>query len=103
VLDERFRRPAGFELQSYRPVDDRNVFVRLLFRPELEALLRESDYFYMHAIEPAPEGVRVTLRVRRPDDALHWVLGWGSGVTVLDPEPLRIRVRQEIENMLKRY
>lgn len=103
ILDEHFRRPADFELQSYRPVDDRNVFVRLLFRPELEALLRESDYFYMHAIEPSPEGVRVTLRVRRPDDALHWVLGWGSGVTVLEPEQLRLRARQEIENMLKRY
>jgi predicted DNA-binding transcriptional regulator YafY len=103
VLEERFRRPAGFELQSYRPVDDRNVFVRLLFRPELEALLRESGYFYLHAIEPAPEGLRVTLRVRRADDALHWVLGWGSGVTVHEPEQLKTRVRQEIENMLRRY
>lgn len=103
VSDERFRRPADFELQSYRPADDRNVFVRLLFRPDLEALLRESDYFYMHAIEPSPEGLLVTLRVRRPEDALQWVLGWGAGVAVLEPEQLRLRVRQEVEDMLKRY
>ena len=88
ITDEHFRRPADFELQSYRPVDDRNVFVRLSFHPDLEALLRENDYFYMHAIESSPEGVFVTLRVRRPDDALQWVLGWGTGVTVLEPEPL---------------
>ncbi|HZG79894.1 MAG TPA: WYL domain-containing protein, partial [Brevibacillus sp.] len=31
------------------------------------------------------------------------VLGWGADVTVLEPDSFRIRVREEIHKMLKRY
>lgn len=103
VLNEKFRRPADFDLQAYRPADDRNVVVRLLFRPEAERLLRESGYYYLQSVEPVPEGLLATLRVRRPDDVLHWTLGWGAAVEVIEPEQLRDRIREEIDRMRKRY
>jgi len=31
------------------------------------------------------------------------VLSWGGGVVVLEPESFRQRMRNELENMLKRY
>ncbi|GAA3402914.1 YafY family protein [Paenibacillus hodogayensis] len=103
LRDERFSRPAGFDLQAYRPVDDRNVAVQLLFRPELEAALHENDYYYLETIESVDNGILVTLRVRQPEEALQWVLGWGAGVTVLAPEPLRLRMAEECRSMLESY
>lgn len=45
----------------------------------------------------------MTFRVRQPEDLLQWVLGWGAGAVVLEPEALRKLVRAEAARMLERY
>lgn len=45
----------------------------------------------------------MVLRVRQLDELLQWVLGWGAGVTVLEPESFRNRIREEAQRILKRY
>ncbi|MBJ8193235.1 WYL domain-containing protein, partial [Bacillus cereus] len=42
-------------------------------------------------------------RVRQPEEMLQWVLGWGAGVVVLEPESFCTRVREEIHHMLEHY
>lgn len=103
ALEERFLTPADFKLSTYRPTDDRNVRVCVLVQPDIADKVKEASSFYIESIEEHTDGLLVTFRVRQPEELLHWVLGWGGGVVVLEPETFRQRVRNELEIMLKRY
>ncbi|WP_025846673.1 helix-turn-helix transcriptional regulator [Paenibacillus ehimensis] len=103
VLEDPFSFPPDFQLQDYLPADDRNVYVRILASPVIVDRVKETCGFYLEAFEDRKEGLVITFRVRQPEELLHWVLGWGANVVVLEPEALKIRVRQEAEKMLKRY
>jgi len=103
VLEDSFSIIPGFRFQDHRPIDDRNLTVRMLVDQTIADLVQESDNFYMETFEPGEEGWLATFRVRRVEDLLQWTLGWGAAVRVLEPEPLRERVREEIKKMLERY
>jgi predicted DNA-binding transcriptional regulator YafY len=49
------------------------------------------------------DGLDVVLRVRQLEELLQWVLGWGAGVIVLEPESFRNRIREKAQKILKRY
>ncbi|MNC15427.1 HTH domain protein [compost metagenome] len=103
VRGESFNVLPGFSFQDYRPADDRNIIVQMLFEPSIRDRVQESDNFYMESFEPTEEGWLATFRVRRIEELLQWTLGWGAAVRVLKPEPLRQRLREEIEKMRERY
>lgn len=103
ILDETYQLPAHFNLLEYRPLDDRNTFVRILLRPQMADLIIESNSYYMETTEVTAEGIVATLRVRKPEEVLQWVLGWGAEILVLEPESLKWRVREEAEKIVKRY
>ncbi|MNL64663.1 hypothetical protein D3C87_1888980 [compost metagenome] len=90
-------------MKAYKPPDERNVLVRILVQPDIADRVKESNNFYLETIEEHAEGLLMTFRVRQPEELLHSVLSWGGGVVVLEPESFRQRVRNELENMLKRY
>ena len=102
-LEERFTLPPDFHLDAYRPPDDRNVRVRIRVEPDIADKIRESNNFYTETIEEHGAGLLMTFRVRQPEELLQWVLGWGSGVIVLEPESFRQRVKCEVEKMRKHY
>lgn len=102
-LEERFKIPAHFHFKDYTPVDDRHLLVRLRFNLDIADKVKESNYYYIEDIEEHQNGLDVVIRVRQLDEVLHWVLGWGAGVIVLEPESFRNRIRVEAKKMLKRY
>lgn len=102
-LEAESKLPADFNLDEYRQPDDRNILIRILVHPYIVDKVKESSGFYIDSTEEHPEGLLVTFRVRHADELLQSVLGWGSGAVVLEPESLRIRVRNELEKTLKRY
>lgn len=103
VLEERFSMPPGFDLNRYRPPDDRNVRVVVRANPELADRIAETAHYYLEETEEREDGLRVVFRVRRPEELLPVVLGWGGDVEVLEPESFRRRILAEAENILKRY
>jgi len=103
LLEESYTLPDNFQLQRYRPPDNRNIVVRILADASIRDKVEESKNFFMEAIEEHPEGLLIRFRVNHPDELLSWVLGWGANVTVLEPDSLRCRVREEIRKMIKRY
>jgi predicted DNA-binding transcriptional regulator YafY len=102
-LEERFELPAHFNLSEYTPTDDRDLRVRLRFNHDIVDKVRESNYHYIEDMEEHRDGLHVVLRVRQLDELLQWVLGWGAGVIVLEPESFRNRIREEAKKMLKHY
>lgn len=103
LLEESFTLPEDFHLQRYRPPDNRNTHVRILAAASIRDKIEESKNYYLEEVEERPEGLLIHFRVHHPDELLSWVLGWGADVTVLEPDSLCIRVREEIHKMLKRY
>lgn len=103
VLEERFSMLPGFELSRYRPPDDRNMRIRVRVNPDIADKIAESANFYMEAMEGRKDHLLVTFRVRHPEELLPYILGWGEDVEVLEPETLRIRIREVVEKILKRY
>lgn len=102
-LEEGFKPPAEFSLEAYQPPDERHILVRILVQPDMADKVKESNNYYLETIEDHPEGLLMTFRVRQPEELLQYVLSWGGGVVVLEPESFRQRMRNELENMLKRY
>ena len=98
VLPETFTRQAGFSLHEHHdPTPEATV--DLLFASEVAQWVRERPVFHSGVYEDTPEGLRVTLSVRHPDETLFWILSWGAKVRVLSPESLRDRLREELEAM----
>ncbi|MNN36870.1 hypothetical protein D3C81_1507840 [compost metagenome] len=102
-LEERFELPTHFNLREYTPMDDRHLRVHLQFNNDIADKVKELNYHYIKDMEEHQDGLHVILCVRQLDDLLQWVLGWGAGVIVLEPESFRDRIREEAQKMLKRY
>ncbi|WP_240415699.1 helix-turn-helix transcriptional regulator [Paenibacillus periandrae] len=103
ILEDSFTFPANFNLQDHKPADDRHVLVRVQVHPDIADKVKGAGSFFMTQMEDHEDGLLVTFHVRQPEELLHWVLGWGADVVVLEPESLRNRVREEAARMLKRY
>ncbi|WP_145150016.1 YafY family protein [Paenibacillus xylanexedens] len=103
VLEDQFLLPPDFDLNSYRPPDDRNEQVLIRAKPEVADKVMEALHFYMDAFEEQEEGVIFHFRVRYPEEILHYLLGWGGDIEVLEPESLRFRMQEVAKNILKHY
>lgn len=103
VLDQPFEVPADFDLKVYQPEDDRHIIVRIRVDSTIADQAVESGNYYLEAAEDRADGRHMTFRVRQPEDLLQWVLSWGAGAVVLEPEGLRKLVREEAARMLERY
>lgn len=103
VLEEHFSLPPGFDLNRYRPPDDRNLRVLIKVKPEIADKVVETGHFYLDATEVRDDGLLFSFRVRSTEELLPYVLGWGGDVEVLEPVSFRQRIREEAEKIYKRY
>ncbi|WP_204518419.1 helix-turn-helix transcriptional regulator [Brevibacillus fulvus] len=103
VLEERFLFPQGFNLNNYRPPEDRNERVLVRANPEIADKIAETCPFYLQSMDQRHEDLIVSFLVRRPEELLPYILGWGGDVEVLEPDSFRQRIREEVEKILKRY
>lgn len=98
VLSRSFTRPAQFALEQ-SPDPQRTLVVRALFEPAIAAWVREEPSFYAVAEEQRADGLLITFKVRHERELLRWLLGWGAGVRVLEPDSLRALLAAEAERM----
>ncbi|WP_341280131.1 YafY family protein [Paenibacillus sp. FSL H8-0537] len=103
LLDERFKLPQDFDLHAYAPENDRKLSVRIWVNPSIADKVKEQNNFYMESLEETEDGLYVNFLVRVQEELLHWILGWGSGVLVLEPESLRQQIRAEAAKILESY
>jgi predicted DNA-binding transcriptional regulator YafY len=99
LTGETFARPAGYALAH--PSQERPIVVTVRFTPEAAPWVREAPGFYMVKMEDRPDGLLATLRVRRLDEIMPWLLSWGGRAAVLSPPELRERLAEEARAMLK--
>lgn len=98
-----FARPPGVAPRDRDAEAPDSVVVRVLFAPPVARWVRESSSYFTVAEEESPDGLLVTLRARREEEVVQWLLGWGRHVRVLAPESLRRRIAAEAETMLRTH
>ncbi|HVZ31805.1 MAG TPA: WYL domain-containing protein [Polyangiaceae bacterium] len=109
-LDERFELPPQFRLEEHfrgefgalAPQNSVKVVVELDARAARS--VRDVKWHPSQKTSSiAGGGARVSFAVEDPELLASWVLGFGSGAQVLEPESLRDMVRQELEAALESY
>lgn len=98
-----FVRPAGFRPRTGDQLHERTLAVRVLFTETAARWVRETPSFFITDQQETPDGLLVTLRVRREDDILGWLLGYGRQARVLEPASLQQRLRDEAEATARLY
>ncbi|MHB8600573.1 MAG: helix-turn-helix transcriptional regulator [Ktedonobacteraceae bacterium] len=103
LLPKTFQRPPDFKMQV-RPLNERGaITVKALFDSEVARWVHEARSYYTVAEEDTPEGLLVTLKIRRESEILQWLLSWGRHVHILEPESLRQRLVQEAQGMMENH
>jgi predicted DNA-binding transcriptional regulator YafY len=74
----------------------------VLFEHAVARWVREAPSYFQAGAEERPEGLLVTLRARRLEDLLGWLLGWGGRLRVLEPAALRRRLADEAAAIVRR-
>lgn len=103
LLPQTFKRPATIRLEPRNQDEPGNIVVRALFAQKIARWVREARSYFAVSEEETPEGLLVTLRVRREDEVLQWLLGWGRYVRILEPESLRKLLAEEARAMLENF
>ncbi len=91
-----FCRQDNFDIHSISPPEDLDTVVELLFDADIADWLRERPIHFVSSLEDSSAGLKVSLRVRKLEDCIGWVLSWGSKVTVLQPETMKQRLLEEL-------
>jgi predicted DNA-binding transcriptional regulator YafY len=113
ALDERSRRPAGFDLASFWEAS-KVEFVERLPRfavclradgEHVDGLRRAGFWSRVVRVDPPDEAgwSSVAMRFERFEDAVVCLLGFGPGVEVLEPADLRDEVRRRAERTVALY
>lgn len=103
VLNRRFRRPDESFARFTNASVDRDQIVRVVFTPQVARWAQEERPFWLIEADEQPDGLYMTLGVRRIDDVVQWLMGWGANVRVIEPEALRERLVREARALLEVY
>lgn len=101
ILDERFERSAPFRLFTEAKVfqDD---FVSITLKISREMAYRVYDEFTHYDLLPDGD-FKVYLDIPRGDWVYHYIVTYGEHCQVLEPEDIRLHIKERLERTLERY
>jgi predicted DNA-binding transcriptional regulator YafY len=110
LTDKTYTIPTDFDANKYFGpafgvlVEGEVETVKLKFAPKVATLATETVWHQSQVLEKQKDGsVLMTLQVMDTVEFLRWVLWWGAGVEVLEPEKLRQGVIDAAKDMLQIY
>ena len=101
VLPQMFERQVGYSVNMHDEPNLSGQEVTLLFDKGVTQWVKERSVYFVHDCYETPEGLRVILKVHQLEEALSWILSWGSSVSVLAPASLKDLLRRELEVTLR--
>ncbi|HUN06611.1 MAG TPA: YafY family protein [Aggregatilineales bacterium] len=99
---EQFFTPPDHPLTMERD-DALHLVIRALFTPTVARWVLEDRSFFAVGHEETPDGLLMTFHVRREEDLLAWLLGWGGQVKVLEPPSLQHRMIEAARAIICQY
>jgi len=106
----RFEVPASFDFDAmlasaFGVISDPDTQkVRVRFEPDWAAWVAERTWHPSQRVEPRPGGaLELVMQVAGLAEVKSWVLSFGAGAHVLEPDALRREVEQELAKALRAY
>jgi len=109
ITEEAFEVPASFDFDAYTSasfgvVAEPAVAVRIRFDRSWAMHVEEHSWHPSQKLEHNEDGsVDLLMEVGGTTELRNWVLSFGAGARVLEPESLRADVASELERALARY
>jgi proteasome accessory factor B len=109
LSDERFRVPDSFDFDawlasSFGVINEPATRVRIRFDASWATYVEERTWHPSQSLKPGSGGsVELGMEVGGTEELRAWILSFGSGAEVLEPESLRAEVVRELEASLARY
>jgi predicted DNA-binding transcriptional regulator YafY len=107
--EERFRRDAGFDFEAYVAdsfgvISEPATVVRILFDRRWAGYVEEHRWHPSQKRLRRPGGrVELQMEVGGTAELRTWILSFGSGAEVIEPEALREEVMRELRDAAARY
>ncbi len=109
ILDEAFERPPDF-YERFRKdrfkylTSDKKVLLKIRFNKGIARYIKEYEAGNADKITQLSDGsLLFERRASMTPDIVKWVLGFGAGAEVLEPESLREKVLAEARGVLSNY
>jgi predicted DNA-binding transcriptional regulator YafY len=104
----RFQVPVSFDFDAYigaafGVVHEPPMRVRILFDPRWADWVAERTWHATQKLERRGRSLELTMEVGGAAEVRSWVLSFGAGAEVLEPESLRADVQKELEKAVARY
>jgi predicted DNA-binding transcriptional regulator YafY len=110
ATERSFEVPASFDFDAMLAsafgviTDPDTQRVRVRFEPGWAAWVAERTWHPSQRVEPRPGGaLELCMEVAGLAEVKSWVLSFGAGARVLEPEALRREVEQELAKALRAY
>ena len=109
ATDRRFRRDPDFDFETYvgssfGVISEPATRVRILFEKRWTGYVEEHHWHPSQELTKRPGGrVELAMEVGGTADLRTWILSFGSGAEVLEPEALRDEVTRELRDAVARY
>jgi predicted DNA-binding transcriptional regulator YafY len=109
ATDAHFEPREDFDFDAYTAssfgvIAEPATRVRIVFEPRWAIYVEEHTWHPSQKLEPLPDGrLELTMEVGGTAELRSWVLSFGGGAEVLEPEALRDEVRAELASALERY
>lgn len=106
---DRFEIAATFDFDAYTAssfgvVAEPAVPVRIRFSPQWASYVREREWHASQKTEALPDGgLELAMEVGGSQELANWVLSFGDGARVLEPESLREEVVRSLRAALEGY
>lgn len=102
-IPPRFQLERFFERLQPPPSDDLKQ-VHLRFNASVAPLIRDIPGKSGQTLKPLEDGtIQLTLTVETVSEIVHWVLGFGDQVEVIEPEELKAAVCDWASRIIRRY
>ena len=109
VTSEPFRIPDDFDLESFMKPSF-GVFrgepqkVIVWFTPEIAGYIQEKIWHPSQQMQAQKDGsILFEVEVAGTQEIKHWIMSWGAGAEVLEPEALRREIQGEAQTLLSSY
>ncbi|MCP4905770.1 MAG: YafY family transcriptional regulator [bacterium] len=106
---ESFEAAGGFDFDAYTAssfgvVAEPAVHIRIHFSSDWASFVSEREWHASQTVTPlADGGLELSMEVGGSQEIANWVLSFGRGATVLEPDTLREEVRASLSTALANY
>lgn len=109
ITDEIYMRPHNFSLKEYLEQHwgifrGEKTKITVKFSKEVNSLITDTKWHANEEIKSLEDGsVLFNIYIDETDDIKKWIMSFGKEAEVIEPHGLREEIKQEIEEMFKKY